>query len=184
MEVNTFVQGKTTILKTFSVKGYKSWTGREGVGAQATLYKDGKKIGLVTDEGNGGGVSLIGSSSDNWKMVKDFLDALPEYQYADMWLEQFGETWDGSGAILKSDLISWTLDEFADVMLNRAEENHQLRNACKKNILVRFDGENTFKVFDSEWPKNKVEQKAIMDQIKKQVQPQTIAEFVNNRFSR
>jgi hypothetical protein len=116
--VNTYIEGKTEILKTFSVKGFKTWRGREGVGAQATVYKDGKQIGWVTDEGNGGEVSLRATGEDE-RMIKDFLDTLPKYKFSDYWQERYGEDWDGEE---KSELKSWVVHTFADVMLDRAEE--------------------------------------------------------------
>ena len=119
------------------MKGYKSWTAREGVGAQTTLYKDGKKIGLCTDEGRGGEVELSATTGEDFRMVKDFLDTLPKYQFNDMWKEQYGETWDGSK---KSDLESWKVFDFANVMLEQAEEQTQLKKACRTKILVRYEG--------------------------------------------
>jgi len=116
--VNNFVQGKGKILKTFSVKGYKSWTAREGVGAEATLYKDGKKIGWVVDEGDGREISLS-ATSENFQLVTEVLSTLPKYKFNDYWKEQYKEDWDGENG---SKLESWKVFKFADVMLNVAEE--------------------------------------------------------------
>ena len=179
MASNAYVQGKTEILKEFSVKGYKSWTAREGVGAQTTLYKNGKKIGLCTDEGNGGEVDFRANTVEDRTMVFEFVKSLPKYKYADMWLEQYDEIWDGSG---KNDLESWKVFDFANVMLTQAEEENQLKKECKNKILVRYEGETSVRVFHAKWPKDTYGQLMIMSQLIKQVQPNVIAEFINRRF--
>ena len=117
-KVNTFVQGKTEILRTFSAKGYKSWRGREGLGAQTTLYKDGKIVGWCTDEGNGGGVDFRANTVEDRTTVFEFVKSLPKYKFNDMWKEQYGEDWDPSG---KSELTSWNVRDFANLMLEEME---------------------------------------------------------------
>lgn len=42
----------------WAMRGLKSWTAMEGLGWQATLTHDGIPVGLVTDEGVGGGISV------------------------------------------------------------------------------------------------------------------------------
>jgi len=178
---NEYVQGKREILKTFSVKGYKSWTAREGVGAQTTLYKDGKKIGLCTDEGRGGEVELSATTGEDFRMVKDFLDTLPKYQFNDMWKEQYGETWDGSK---KSELESWKVFDFANVMLEEAEEQTQLKKVCKTKTLIRLEGEGLkdYRSYNVKWPKDIYGQLQIGSQLTKQLLPKVIVEIVNKRF--
>ena len=178
-KVNKFVQGKQEILKTFSVKGYKSWPAREGVGAEATLYKDGKKVGWCTDEGNGGEVELKATSDNLW-LVKSFLDTLLKYKFNDYWKEQYGEEWDGSK---KSALESWKVFTFADVMLDQAEEEMQLKELCRTKLVVSVEGEKNFGVFNAKWPKNKYAQLMLMSKLTKQLQPKVITEFVNKRFA-
>ena len=183
--VNTFVQGKTRILDAFSVKGFKTWTAREGVGAQTTLYKDGKKVGLCTDEGNGGEVDFRGHTVEAEKMVRKFVKSLPEYQFSDYWKEQYGDEdeWDGQA---KSDLESWTVAVFADVMLNLAEEEKQLKKLCKTKTVVRAKGFQNFGIFDIKWPTDTYGQLMLESQLTKQLQaeqnPKVITEMVNKRF--
>ena len=179
-KVNEFMQGKTEILKTFTTKGYKSWTAREGVGAQTTLYKDGKIVGLCTDEGNGGEVDFRANTVEDRTMVFEFVKSLPKYKFNDYWKEQYGEEWDGKG---KSELKSWTVFDFANIILEQAEEEKQLKKECKKNILVRFEGETSLRVFNAKWPKDTYGQLMTMSQLIKQSQPKVIAEFINKRFA-
>ena len=119
METNAYLQGKATILHTFTVKGFKSWIPRvmrEGVGAEATLYKDGKKIGLLIDEGHGGQVEFR-PDGDAFREVIKFLVTLPLYEFKDYWKEEMEEEWDGD-----KELTSWNVHTFADVMLTHAEK--------------------------------------------------------------
>ena len=116
VKVNEYVEGKARILEVFSVKGFRTWRGREGVGAQATVYKDGKRIGWVTDEGNGGEVSFDAINKSFWD-VQAILDTLPKYEFKDYWKEQYGEVWDGE----EEPKRPWRIHVFADVMLDHAE---------------------------------------------------------------
>ena len=123
---NTFIQAKEEVLKTFSVKGYKVWQGREGVGAEATLYKNKKRLECwVIDHGDGGG-PWIRAKNEDLKMITGFLKTLPAYNFNDYWLDQYSESWDG-----ENKLESWTLSMFCDVMLRAAEDRILKRN--KKN---------------------------------------------------
>ncbi len=186
METNAYLQGKAAILKAFTVKGYKSWTAREGVGAQTTLYKDGKNLGLCTDEGNGGDTDFRESRQDGFKTVFDFVKTLPQYKFGDMWKDRFGEELDESSWMYedRAKMTSWTVFELADLMLEQAEEEKQLRQKCKTKILVRYEGDppEDFRVFNAKWPKDTWGQLEIMSRLAKQVQPQVIVEFINRRF--
>ncbi len=177
-KVNAYVQGKMEIRKAFSVKGYKSWRGREGIGAESTLYKDGKQIGWLLDEGNGGEVALR-ATGENFRMVKDFLATLPKYEFDDYWKEQYEEDWDGEK---KSELESWEVYDFANVMLEEAEEQAQLKKTCRTKILVRYEGETGLRVFHAKWPKDAYGQLMMTSQLVKQVQPNVIVEVINKRF--
>ena len=181
--MNTYEQGKKKILDTFSVKRFKTWEAREGVGAQTTLYlkttPTQTKIGTCTDEGNGGMVDFRADTTEFRTMVWDFIKDLPEYKYADMWASEYGEDCpDNDG------MESWKLDDFANVMLTQAEIDTQLRKQCRKNILIRYEGATNIKVFNAKWPDNKIGQTAIMEQLTEQIKPNTIAEVINKRFEK
>ena len=183
VKVNEYAQGKARLLEVFKVKGFKTWRGREGVGAQATVYKDGKQIGWVTDEGNGGEVTFDAINKSFWD-VKAILDTLPKYEFKDYCNRHISdrydtgddEVWDGEPK------RPWVMHVFADVMLEQAEEENQLKKICKTKILVRYEGEKGFREFHAKWPKDTYGQMMIMSQLIKQVQPNVIAEFINKRF--
>ena len=121
MTGTTFQAGKNAILEAFSVRGYKTWQAREGVGAESLLYVNQpkrKRLGWVVDDGDGGVVRLL-ATGDNWRFVKAFVDDLPPYSFGDMWVEKYQEIFNGPE---QSELKSWTVNEFAEVMLEQAEE--------------------------------------------------------------
>jgi hypothetical protein len=121
MTGTTYQAGKQEILKAFSVRGYKTWQAREGVGAETVLYANQpkrKKLGWVVDDGDGGVVRLL-ATGDNWRFVKAFVDDLPSYLFSDMWLAKYQEVFNGPE---QSELKSWTVFEFAEVILEQAEE--------------------------------------------------------------
>lgn len=181
LTVSAYAQGKAAILDAFSVKGYKSWTAREGVGAQTILYKDGKKFGWCTDEGNGGEVGFRGYTVEAEKMVWEFVKSLPKYWFTDMWRERFNQEWDGAE---HSKLESWNVHEFADVMLSQAEEQSELRKACRTKTLIRLEGDapQEMRVYDVKWPKDTYAQMQIGSRLTKQLLPKVIVEIVNKRF--
>lgn len=66
----------------YSVKGVKSFRGMEGYGFNAVLYRDGKKIALVIDEGNGGSMIFEWTSGPRWdnfetKSLQEYAKSLP-----------------------------------------------------------------------------------------------------------
>ena len=194
--MNAYEQGKKKILDTFSVKGFKTWEAREGVGAQTTLYlkttPTQTKIG--TCEGNGGEVDFRADTTTLRTMVWDFIKELPAYKYADMWASEYGESGydcpntytmkDGEAVLDPDPMESWTLFHFANVMLTQAEIDTQLRKQCRKKILVRYEGETDYRIFNVKWPDNKIGQTAIMEQLTEQVKPNVIAEVINKRFEK
>jgi len=42
----------------YSVKNVKSWMARDGIGTTCTLYRDGKKVAMCRDDGNGGEMDI------------------------------------------------------------------------------------------------------------------------------
>ena len=74
-------------------------------------------------------------------------------------------------------------DLYISLLLDEWEETQQIKRMCKTKILVRYEGEEDFRVFQAKWPEGNDAQLAIMAQLTKQVQPQVIVEFVNKRFS-
>tara|TARA_Y100000310_G_scaffold184935_1_gene185030 strand:- start:250 stop:567 length:318 start_codon:yes stop_codon:yes gene_type:complete len=85
----------------FKITGYKTFRGKEGVGAEANLYFDDSHIGWILDDGNGGGAYFKDASSDKlngFAHIKCFLEGIADY--------------------IKDEERLWTINDFAEWMLN------------------------------------------------------------------
>ena len=51
----------------FTIKGLKTFTGREGYGINANLYHKGKKVAFLLDSGNGGCLDVDWENGYTWK---------------------------------------------------------------------------------------------------------------------
>jgi hypothetical protein len=102
--------------RTLAVKGIKTFTGMEGSGFNATLYEDGKSLGMVIDEGNGG--SLLYRLKD-WKRERELA------RWARVKTQSGMEALDG----LISDLV------------NDEEERRWLKRHTKKKTVIRLKGQ-------------------------------------------
>lgn len=58
----------------FSIKGFKSFRGNEGLGFNATLLKDGRKICFVYDEASGGPLHWEDLSDADEKMLNELVE--------------------------------------------------------------------------------------------------------------
>lgn len=172
---NTYIVGRNMILAAFATKGFKSWVAREGYGAQTTLLKGGKVIGVCTDEGNGGEVSFDANSAENRELVRKFVGELPDYDYQDYHDFLGIDRTDFPGGRTK-----WQVYDFANVMLEHAEEDKQLRKVCKTKTVIKVVGEDGYRTFKIAWPKgNKGRQDYLTTQIAEQY---GAFEIVNARF--
>ena len=82
--------GKKMIIESdFSVKAVKTLMGREGIGVNANIYYQNRKIGHIIDSGNGGCLDATYytkvDGKDKWMNrnpdVDKFLSKLPTYKY-------------------------------------------------------------------------------------------------------
>jgi len=137
----------------------------------ADLWVDGKHIGHVKNDGRGGanfidhrydGKGL--NTRDEVRAFKEWCKTLPPHR------DEWGESPMGD-------------DLYISLLLDEWEETQQIKRMCKTKILVRYEGEEDFRVFQAKWPEGNDAQLAIMAKLTKQVQPQVIVEFVNKRFS-
>ena len=82
--------GKKMIIESdFSVKSVKTFMGREGIGVNANIYYQNRKIGHIIDSGNGGCLDITYytkvNGKDKWipknSVVDNFVSKLPTYKY-------------------------------------------------------------------------------------------------------
>ena len=119
----------------YEVKGVKTFRGMEGYGFNASLYRDGKKVALVIDEGNGGDynfewfdfklprVEATINGLDGELKVK----VTPEES---IFLQYVKENTDASDYEGADTVVARLVDKF--------EENKKLKQYCKKKTLFRL----------------------------------------------
>jgi hypothetical protein len=63
----------------YSLKGIKTFRGMEGMGFNATVYRDGKKVGFAIDDANGGPLMLQEFSKADSDALDAYGKSLPPY---------------------------------------------------------------------------------------------------------
>ena len=125
--MNNYAIGKEKIMVSFEIKGFKKWVGREGYGAQGTVYQNGFKIAFVTDEGNGGNIDVVWQHLNSKTVVTKFLAKLPSYTW--------GEYYPLASDIDDENRI-WDFETFGDVMLQFGEYQQNFKKAMNKVCYI------------------------------------------------
>jgi hypothetical protein len=130
----------------YTIKNVKSFQGLEGHGFSCTLYRDGKKIGTVTDSAQGGMI--------------DFFITKEEQEILDNYCKQFPANTD-YGITTPYDgenLICKLVDDFEYV--------RDVKRGCKTKVIftVDGDGKNQYKYYKGKFTKQM--KKQIMDKNK------------------
>ncbi|MDY6957516.1 MAG: hypothetical protein SVK08_00025 [Halobacteriota archaeon] len=94
----------------YQVKNLKSFPGMEWDGWTASLYRDGKKIGIVTDYGNGGEIN-IDISQEELAMIIGHCESLP-----------------------KEEMMGMSLSVTPDVFLGGLADNYEIERSIRKII--------------------------------------------------
>jgi hypothetical protein len=114
----------TAIENPYSVKGVKSFQGREGMGYECSVYKDGKRIGTVTDVCNGGGMLQMNlKTREEETALEEYCKALPKLSYMHDGKENF---YDNDPCIFIGKLV----DEF--------ENKARMKKMCKGKTCYRL----------------------------------------------
>jgi hypothetical protein len=112
----TFKEQRSLEMK-LEVKNVKTWTGVEGIGFQASLYADGKRIAVVTDDAWGGEYRYDVLNQDKLDEAREYAKSLPP-------VPVFNSTVDSC------------LDIVVDELVNEYEENKQWKRLCKNKIVL------------------------------------------------
>jgi len=126
----------------YSVKNIKSFTGREGLGFECTLYKDGKKIGTVTDTANGGEVDFYLDKGEEDKL-RAYCKTLPRTYYDDvknttsLTKKQFEKFWKEGREIHAGDFVTALVEKWE----NDKRQKAQRRRWCKRETVFRIEGD-------------------------------------------
>ena len=141
--------------KRITVKSVKTFAGHDGNGWQATVYLDGKKIGVCVDDGWGGGLAFnCGSVVDYDRLNDAALEDAPEHKESHC---QHVQAWE------------FVMDD----LVHNALEEKQIMRATTKEVWFQLEGESdaTFRTFKRRVkisdPRSHMEEHAIIDAIKK-----------------
>ena len=106
----------------YTVKGIKSFQGNEGLGFNATLYRNGKKVAFVIDDANGGCFSWHFANKEAEKELTDFVRTLPGWKYQ------------GVAITTDSDMMMSLLVEDTE---NTQAEIRSFKRKCRTKTLIR-----------------------------------------------
>lgn len=104
-----------------SVKNVRMFRGMEGFGFNATLYIDGRKSGLVIDEGNGGAYHYQIPASD-LKLLENYAALQPE-RVLRIGNQTFNKTYKPG------------IDTIVGELVSDFEISTKIRRLCKSNIV-------------------------------------------------
>jgi len=125
-------------MSKYEVKNVKSFRGREGYGFNASLYRDGKRVAHVDDEGNGGCYRYHWLDWEAGRVEipttvngKDFMLKVTREQKAFMeHVKAAGKYGDFEP---EDSCVAELVDEY--------EANKQYKKWCKKSIVFRLKGD-------------------------------------------
>lgn len=139
----------------WTVKNVKSWTGRDGIGTECSLYRDGKKVARCLDDGNGGEMHFewadwkapkvdINITVSDYKAEPDANGDRPEIPHTyrgtpeEKLLAEYANTQTDStyGKPMRKD-AGWVVSELCDAY----ERNKRLKN--KTGFVVLENGRET-----------------------------------------
>ena len=120
----------TATATKYEVKNVKSFEGMEGYGFNCSLYKDGKRIGTVLDDANGGSYYYMLDKGEE-EALRDYCKALPMVTYD---FEDTGE------------LHHVFDDSFISDLVEEYENNARIKRLCRTKTLysLKTDEEGTF----------------------------------------
>jgi hypothetical protein len=122
------------VIKGYEVKNVKTGIGHDLAGYNLSLYKDGKKIATVDDDGYGGEVSYYFVSKeveiefDNFIKSEEKLRAkthVPKTELDKIIYAKVG--------------FIYTRDFFVDELINAYDSSKQMRAACKREVCFQIE---------------------------------------------
>lgn len=129
----------------YTIKAVKSFTGREGLGFNSKLYRDGKLIGTVSDMAHGGMLDFNLNQGEK-ELLEAHCKILPKYV----------RDWCPEGMDVTPDCF---VTDLADVFLQR----RKFKNKCRKKILFRLKSNKEGEFYIIDMPYSAVMKKSIED---------------------
>jgi len=129
----------------YAVKNVKSFQGREGIGYECSLYRDGKRVATVVNTANGGETDFYWKDMDKSRVevaVHDWKDEMrtilvtPEekllHEHTDhmFYDESFGDK-----------PLRMGIDGYIDTLADTFEQNKTFKKWCRKQTCFRLKGD-------------------------------------------
>lgn len=137
----------------YTVKNVKTFRGREGMGTNCSLYRDGKKIALVDDPATGALYWNFHFVTEDRRQQKEDLEEFAKKSLRSAKGKVYlGETFK---LMTSGDSLSST---FMSCICDISDQDKQLKNQCKTKTLVRLstDEEGGYHIWNCVFsPKNK-----------------------------
>ena len=124
----------------YTVKNVKGFQGLEGYGYECSLYKDGKKIGTITDTANGGMADYYLDKGEK-EILDKHCETLPKI--VDKYIP---------------DGMEVDADMFVGGLVDKYEADKQIKRWCKTQIVytLKGDEENSYRTIKAVFsPKTK-----------------------------
>ena len=123
------IKRKERKMSEYTLKNIKTWKGHDGNEAyQASLYRDGTRIGSVTEDGWGGELQVDFKNAGTYKAENDALVAGTLE-----WLGQNVGWWTGK---LDEEFFA-PVAAFVEEFVFRTQEVKRFRTKLRKNVLIR-----------------------------------------------
>ncbi len=114
-----------------TIKNVKEWSGMEGIGTQANVYYNNKRIGMWTDEGNGG--------CCNYDFDKNIIEPAVKKYFKD-WQEKYkGTIYEGLYGN-DEDMQGSFYDNFMSELANLYDREKEYKKNAKNgyNVIVKW----------------------------------------------
>jgi hypothetical protein len=105
----------------FTIKGLKEWRTHDGGGYQFTLLLDGKKIGFIHNDGNGGETDIQECTKENEKILTDYCLTLPKIK-----------------GYFSNKMENISVEEFLAELVDNAVNAKRIASDRKKGLLSNF----------------------------------------------
>jgi hypothetical protein len=132
MTIKFNATGKQAFTDDYAVKAVKSFTGREGYGFECSLYKNGKRIGTVTDTASGGMIDFYLDKGEE-EILDKYCASLPKKQWSEdtmLTKEQWDKFWKDGKKIDK--------DDFVTSLVTKWETQKEYKKWCRKKTVFRI----------------------------------------------
>jgi len=162
----------------YSVKNVKYFTGREGQGYNASLYRGRRKIAFLRNMADGGmGWVDWDTSLPDWREERERYEAFITEIPTVAWEDYFGDL---GGISSHQEPLTIDSDLFIDDLITAYEEQkweRKLQRLCQTQTLIRFqdDPETSYRTVNA--PFNPTLRQYLVDR-----HGERLAEFINERF--